>query len=171
MSDQGAGQERSSHLPLPGVNLIGRAAERKAIGSAIDNGSRLITLTGPGGIGKSALALATARDLESRFSGGAWFVPLAGLRFPQLLESEIGRVLGMHEPSDGAMQDALCARLASSRTLLILDNFSHLHEAIPVIEALIDRSPDLHMVVTSRSPLGITGEQVLPVPPLTTPVE
>jgi predicted ATPase len=132
-------------------------------------GVRLVTLTGPGGVGKTALALGVAASLGDHFADGAVFVPLAALRQPDLVAPTIARVLGMVDSGRRSPIDRLGALLRDRHLLLVLDNLEHLLDAAPVATDLLVRCPRLAVLATSRSILRLAGEHVMPVPPLAVP--
>lgn len=160
-------------LPLPSAPstpLIGREREAEEVGKLLSrNGDRLLTLTGPGGIGKTRLALEVARDAAGNFADGVAFVALAPLCDADLVAPAISQVLGLQEASSVSPLDAVCAHLRSKRALLVLDNFEHLLEAAPEVAVLIESCKDLTVLSTSRAPLRVRGEQEYPVSPLTLP--
>ena len=136
-------------------------------------GTRLLTLTGPGGVGKTRLALEAARGLQSRatFTNGAAFAGLAALADASLVPQEAAAALGIHEEAGRPILETLTEALRSRRLLLVLDNCEHLIEACAeVADALLRGCPLLTILATSREPLNIAGEKVWPVPPLSIPV-
>ncbi len=163
----------SSFVELPNTlgALIGRDREVAAIVSMLSNGtSRLITLTGPGGVGKTRLALAVARAVAPAFSGGVAFVALAPVRDPSLVIPTIARALGVQETGDQPLVDRVCGVLAHRTTLLVLDNMEQVLEAATDVAALLAGAPDLSVLVTSRGALHLSGEHQFPVPVLRLPV-
>jgi predicted ATPase/DNA-binding CsgD family transcriptional regulator len=163
------GRERalpgSSGLPVAKTSFVGREREVDLIKRLLAD-ARLLTLTGPGGIGKSRLAIEAARRSSKRFVGGIFFVELAGVREPELLLATIGGALGIGEFDGASAIEALGERLGSSETLLVLDNFEHISSAGPALSELLAASPTLRIAVTSRTPLHLAGEQEYPVAPL-----
>ncbi len=155
----------TGNLPERSTSLIGRASELTEVAGLVDD-HRLVTLTGPGGIGKTSLALEVARSRASDMPDGAWFVPLDRVSDPVLVGSVIARTLGLFDGSARAAVDALPDFLADRSVLLVLDNFEHLLDAAPDVVALLQASPRSRFLVTSRAPLRISGEQEYPVPPL-----
>ncbi len=156
-------------LPAQTNELVGRAAELSTLGEMIsDPGCRLITLTGPGGIGKTRLGLQAALEQFQSFSDGAVFVPLAPLAEPDRVGPAIAQVLGIPEGGGQPVLDRLKAYLAGKQMLLLLDNFEHIIAAAPVVSELLAAAPRLEVLVTSREALHLYGEHEFPVPPLAT---
>jgi len=147
-------------IPAPPTPLVGRSDHVHELASLI-SGSRLVTLTGPGGVGKTRLALEAAHRADEELPGGARFVALAPLREPGEVVSEIARAFG----ADGTRLDAISAAVAAP-TLLVLDNFEHLVGAAAEVASLVAACPDVHVLVTSRERLRIRGERELAVAPL-----
>jgi predicted ATPase/DNA-binding CsgD family transcriptional regulator len=131
--------------------------------------TRLLTLTGPGGVGKTRLALALAAELEPAFADGVVFVPLAAVRDAAFVLPGMLRALGLREEVDQPPLERLVALLASRRTLLVLDNVEQVVDAAPSVTALLAACPELKALVTSRVVLRVHGEQEYPVPPLDLP--
>lgn len=153
------------------TGFVGRRAELAWVREAL-GGARLVTLTGPGGIGKTRLAARAAAQLRRGFGDGAWVVELAGLHGAALLAPEVARALGMIDQSSRWGVAALAERLAGRRLLLVLDNCEHLRDACAVLAgALLRACPGLKILATSREVLGVSGEMTLPVPPLRVPGE
>ena len=130
---------------------------------------RLLTLTGPGGTGKTRLALAVAERVAPTFPDGVVFVPLAPLGDPALVASAIAERLGVRERAEQTLRDALVTHLAGKRLLLVLDNFEHLLPAAPLVAELLGACPALRVLTTSRAPLRLSGEHLYPVSPLALP--
>ncbi len=154
----------------PLTTLVGRlreAAEVKALLQRAD--LRIVSLAGPGGVGKSRLALQVAAALRPAFPDGVVFVPLAPLGHAGLVLATIAAALGLQEIGAQPLQGALAAFLRGKRTLLVLDNFEHVSEAAREVAALVSASPHLRLLITSRVPLHVQGEQIFQVPPLELP--
>jgi predicted ATPase/DNA-binding CsgD family transcriptional regulator len=156
-------------LPGPGTPLIARERELSELRDALQAGHRLVTLTGPGGTGKSRLSIALATDVAAHFGGGAWFVDLAGLRDPHLVLSTIARTLGVQESGNAALSATLEEALRTQPTLLVLDNFEHLMDAADSVASLLLACPTLVVVVSSREALAVRVEYVFPVSTLGVP--
>jgi non-specific serine/threonine protein kinase len=128
-----------------------------------------VTLTGPGGIGKTRLGLAAAAAVRDAFADGVWLVELAPLTDPDLVAGTIATVLQVPESGAQPVGDRLHAYLHAKQALLVLDNFEHLLAAAPLVEGLLKGAPRLKVLATSRAPLGVYGEREFLVPPLTLP--
>ncbi len=160
-------------LPTPRTAFVGRARERDALGDILRRPDvSAVTLTGPGGIGKTRLALEVAREIADDFPGGVHFVPLAPVGDPEAILSTIAQGLDIREGTSGSLEAALQERLQATARhpmLLLLDGFEHLVSAASLVADLIEAGPGLKVLVTSRSPLHIYGEREFPVPPLAVP--
>jgi non-specific serine/threonine protein kinase len=157
-------------LPQPITPLVGREREVGAIADLLRQTEvRLITLIGPGGIGKTRLALAVAERLQDEVRDGAVFVALQSINDPELVASVIAQSLGVEEPGSQAILDNLRAALQSRHLLLVLDNFEHLLPSAPLVTELLASCPELTVLVTSRAVLHLYGERVYIVPPLDLP--
>jgi predicted ATPase/DNA-binding CsgD family transcriptional regulator len=164
----GRGRLDSSSLPAMRTSFVGREREVDRIKRLLAD-SRLLTLTGPGGIGKTRLAIAAAQGLSRRFVGGIFFVELAAIRDPALLLPTIGAALGVAASDELSLTDLIAERLGESEALLVLDNFEQILDAAPAVSDLLGASGTLRVAVTSRTRLRLTGEQEYPVPPLEIP--
>jgi class 3 adenylate cyclase len=159
---------RPNNLPLQLTSFIGRETEIAETVRLVGE-HRLVTLTGPGGTGKTRLALAVATEVLPSFSDGAFFVDLSPLTDPRTVPSTVVRALGAKEDPGRPPLDMLSDHLAEMELLLIPDNVEHLLEAAPLLEQLLAAAPRLRVLATSRTPLGLYGEQELLVPPLAIP--
>lgn len=156
-----------SNLPTPAHRLVGRAEELARADELLSRQDvRLLTLLGPGGVGKTRLSIELAADAVLRYRDGVWIVALAPIRDEALLVSEIARVLEVTPVAGEPLRQTLSARLADRELLLVLDNFEHLLDAAGVVAELLAAAPRIDVLSTSREPLRIRGEQRLQVGPL-----
>ena len=163
-------ENRPTNLPAQTTPLVGRGGEVDALLTLLaDESVRLVTLTGPGGTGKTRLALHAAAEAVELFPHGVWLVSLEALHDPALLLSTIAQTLGLYESGDRPLQETIREHLASQRVLLVLDNFEQLLDAAPAVADLLNAAPHVKAVVTSRAPLRLAAEHTFPVPPLALP--
>jgi predicted ATPase/class 3 adenylate cyclase len=148
----------NTNLPRPASSLVGRTAERGELLAMLQNGTRLVTLTGPGGSGKTRLALEVATDLAFSFPAGVFWSDLSPLRDPALVTETLAQTLGA--------KTSLAEHIADRELLLVLDNFEQVVEAAPELSQLLRACPKLRAMVTSRELLRVSGEVEYPVPPL-----
>jgi len=163
---------RINTLPSQATAFIGRGQELAAVKELLlREDVRVVTLTGPGGIGKTRLALQVASDLRERFDGGICFIPLAAVSDASLIPSIIAQGCGIRETGRPVSIQSLKEYLQDSRSnlLLVFDNFEHLLTAAPLVSELITAAHKLRVLVTSRAPLHIYGEFEFPVPTLALP--
>lgn len=155
------------NLPAQLTPLIGREREARLVAEALARGgARLLTLTGPGGVGKSRLALQVAEDVLERFEDGVYLAPLAALHDPALVLQAIAEAVGLRVTASEPLPEQVRASLRNRQTLLVLDNFEHLLAAAPEVAELLTACPQVTALVTSREPLKIAGERELAVAPL-----
>jgi predicted ATPase len=152
--------------PRPLGSIVGRDAEVAAIVGLLEQGARLVTVTGAGGIGKTRLALAVAATLEADTTTDVYVVPLAGVDDPALVLPTVAARLGIRLPATVDATTALRAELTGRRILLVLDSLEHLIEAATDLVELLERCPDVRILATSRRPLRAVGERELPLDPL-----
>ena len=168
-----AAMARSSpdaHLPVLFTNLIGRERDLDALGVILRHGARLLTLTGPGGVGKTSLAVRLATDVSSQYPDGVTFVPLAPVGDAALVIPTIVHALHLTETGARTARDALSAHLRDKQMLLVLDNFEQVRGASIEVLELVTACEGLTVLTTSRGPLRVRGEREYPVPPLDVPI-
>ena len=159
---------RPNNLPTQLTSFVGRDVELAEAGALL-NSTRLLTLTGPGGTGKTRLSLQLAADVAERFADGTWFIALEPVRDPALIAATILTTLGLVESGGRAARDILLEWLGGRQVLLVLDNFEQVIDGAPVVAELLRGAPRISIVVTSRAPLRVSGEQEYPVPGLPAP--
>jgi predicted ATPase/class 3 adenylate cyclase len=161
--------ERPGNLPLPVSSFIGREGELEQAAAALGRG-RVVTLTGPGGVGKTRLALQAAAGAAQRFEDGAWLAELAPVRDPARVDDAVAAVFSVTARAGQGVAEVLAELLRGKQLLLVLDNCEHLLDAAAALAGNLARwCPRLAILATSREGLGIEGEQLLPVPPLGVP--
>jgi predicted ATPase/class 3 adenylate cyclase len=148
----------ATNLPVVTIPLVGRERELAELVVMLQNGTRLLTLTGPGGTGKTRLALQAAAELVGSLRDGVFWLPLTGLTDPELLASEVAQTIGA--------PDDLTGFLRGRELLILLDNFEHLLEAAPAVGAMLGAGAGVRVLVTSRAPLRVAGEHEYRLEPL-----
>ncbi|WP_067488296.1 ATP-binding protein [Actinomadura hibisca] len=162
-------ETRPGNLPAETTSFVGRREELAEIGRCLSR-ARLVTLQGPGGVGKTRLALRAATDLRRRFPDGVWLVELSALCAPELLARTVAETLRLPGLTAGDAVDLLADHLADRRLLLVLDTCEHLvHACAMLVETLLAAAPGLRVLATSRESLGIAGEHTVFVAPLEVP--
>ncbi|MBY8879882.1 ATP-binding protein [Actinacidiphila acidipaludis] len=157
------------NLPADLTSFVGRSDELSDLSRLVAH-SRLATVTGPGGVGKSRLALRAAARLQDRFGHGVWSVELSGLNGPDLLEQTVADALRLADHTRRDPRQVLAGHLADRELLLVLDGFDRVQEECAALVAeLLRHAPGLRVLAVGRRPLGITGEQLLPLAPLPAP--
>lgn len=161
---------RLDNLPAALNSFVGREQEVGRVGNLLLRADvRMLTLTGPPGIGKTRLSLTVASALRGEFEHGVWFVSLAPIQDPSLVLPTIAQAVGLKEASAQSIESVLHGYLRDKRLLLVLDNLEQLLEAAPLLSELLAAAPNVKALVTSRSPLHVYGEHEFPVPPLDLP--
>jgi predicted ATPase/class 3 adenylate cyclase len=159
---------RANNLPVQLTSFVGREAEIAAIGGLLER-TPLVTLTGPGGTGKTRLAIQVAAERLTSYADGAFLVELAPILDPGLVPSAIAAALRVHEAPDRPLVDTLKEELRDRQVLLVLDNFEHVTGAAGIVTELLARAPRLRILVTSRAVLHVRGEHEFPLAPLRVP--
>ena len=162
-----AGRPTIGNLSPRLTTFLGRERELAELAD-LAGGNRLVTITGPGGIGKSSLAVEAARAIQDSFADGAWFVPLATVDEPTAVAPLVARTVGLFDGPTRSAVEALPGFLTERSVLLVIDNFEHVLEAVGVVTDVLSASPGSRVIVTSRSPLHLAGEQEYPLAPLAT---
>ena len=162
---------RRSNLPIPLSSFIGRDEDIAGVCELFMAGARLVTLTGPGGVGKTRLALAVAEKLEAGFESEVVFVSLAPISDARLVVPTIARSLGVEESVDQPILDRVVDHLDGHRAALILDNVEHVLDAAPDVASLLQACPELVVLATGREPLRLQGEHIYEVRSLGLPPE
>ena len=156
--------------PAPLTSFVGREREVQAVSALLRRPDvRLVTLAGPGGVGKTRLALHAAAAAAGAFPDGAWFVPLAPLADPVLVLPTLAQAFGVRDAGDRPLAERLRCALAGRRALLVLDNVEQVVASAPAVAALLAACPGIKALATSRVRLRISGEHTYRVPPLALP--
>ncbi|MEJ7901138.1 MAG: NB-ARC domain-containing protein [Thermomicrobiales bacterium] len=157
-------------LPIAVTSFVGRERELREIAMLVDRpGVRLVTLTGPGGVGKTRLSLEIAKEIAARFTDGVAFIDLTPVTTPERVAPTIAHVLGMREFGDRPIEDQLVDALRDRHLLLVVDNFEQVAAAAPLVSHLLARCPLIRVLATSREALRLSGEWVIAVAPLALP--
>ena len=165
-----SGTNPCHNLPVSTTTIIGREQEMALIHELLEReDTRMLTLTGPGGTGKTRLAIQVVINLKNGYADGIYFVDLAPIREPDLVLAAVARTLGLRETTNKSLRESLRTDLENKRILLLLDNFEQVTSAGPRMVELIQDCPHVTLLVTSREALHVRGEHVLPIPPLTLP--
>ena len=159
---------RPNNLPVQLTSFVGRESEIAAVGELLDR-ARLVTLTGPGGTGKTRLSLQVSAERLTRYTDGVFVVELSPVSDPAMVASAIAAAIGVREATDRPLVDTLKESLRDRELLLVLDNFEQVLEAAPLVTDLLGAAPRLRVVVTSRAVLHVHGEHEYAVPPLRIP--
>ncbi|HLG71088.1 MAG TPA: LuxR C-terminal-related transcriptional regulator [Chloroflexota bacterium] len=164
-------RHRSGNLPAETTSFIGRRRELAEVRKKLTT-ARLVTLVGPGGVGKTRLGLRAATDLGRGFADGAWLVELAEVRDGALVANAFLGALDLRDQAASTPLQILTGYLGERRALLIVDNCEHVIDAVArVVSAVLRAAPDIRVIATSREPLDVPGEQIVPIPPLALPDE
>ena len=167
----GLDRARPSNLPIQATSFVGRRQELREVKRLLAT-TRLLTLTGSGGVGKTRLGLRAAAELERGFPDGVWLASLASIRDPMLVSQAVFAALGAQDQSAGWSLVTLTDHVADKRLLLVLDNCEHLLDASAVLaSALLRACPNVRLIATSRQALGVDGEVRFPVPPMGLPTD
>ena len=160
----------TARLPVPQTSLTGRDAERVAIQSMLlESSIRLLTLTGPGGVGKTRLAILVASHLHGEFANGVVFVELALVGDVSFVVPTIAQALDVPDGDQSLLIERIAHRLRGEQLLLVLDNLEQIVDCGPALSALLARAPGLSILATSREPLRLSVEREYPVAPLSLP--
>jgi len=169
-SSPGAEPRADGRLPHALTSFVGRRREIAVVCEMLhDPGVRLVTLTGPGGVGKTRLAIEVARSLRMDVDDGVVFVPLQALSHPDSVPRAVADSLGVRPKPGTSISKLLCEYLSAKHLLLVVDNFEQVLPAAGIVGELLSVSPQLLALITSRVPLGLSGEHVFPVRPLSGP--
>ncbi|MGB4850320.1 MAG: DUF4062 domain-containing protein [Saprospiraceae bacterium] len=158
-----------SHLPVIRLNLIGREEELKSLSELLQKQSGLVTITGPGGTGKTSLALKAGKNMESKFRDGVHLIEFASVTDPELIPATIARTIGLFDSGKQAIAETLIENLRDKNALLIFDNLEQLLKDTKFIVDILDHCPSVTILATSRAPLHLRYEQVFPLLPLQIP--
>jgi len=164
-------RHRLGNVPAETTSFVGRRRELAEIRKKLST-SRLVSLVGPGGVGKTRLALRAAADLARGFADGAWLVELADVRDGALVANAVLAALDLRNQAAMTPMQILVSQLEDKQVLIVLDNCEHLIDAAArLVLGILRAAPELRLITTSREPLEVPGEQTVPVPPLDLPEE
>ena len=157
-----SGVEQRGNLPTSVTSFVGRADDLKELGATVsDTGTRLVTLTGPGGVGKTRLAIETGWHVVDEFSDGAWMVELAPVADPESVVAAVADALDVRPQQDTSMTEAIVDRLRGQQALVIVDNCEHVLAVVAgLVNEIVHASSTVTLLATSREPLGVSGERV-----------
>jgi predicted ATPase/class 3 adenylate cyclase len=161
-------EPRQGNLPTPLTSFVGRERALREVKDLVSR-AKLVTLTGPGGTGKTSLALRAAADLQAEMEDGAFLIRLGSISDPDLVIPTIATAFGIAEQAERPPLELLIEHLRAKNVLLVLDNFEQIMAATEAVGELLGQTPRVRTLVTSREALGLQGEQQYPVPPLETP--
>jgi predicted ATPase/class 3 adenylate cyclase len=160
-----------TNLPAPLTRFVGRTRELEELRALLADSHRLVTLTGPGGSGKTRLSIEAARSLSEQYPDGVWFVALEAVRDQELVLPTIAQALELREVPGRPISEVVAERLRDERILCVFDNFEQVVDAAPAIADLLQATTSLRILTSSRQPLMIAGERIYPVPPLDVPAD
>jgi predicted ATPase/class 3 adenylate cyclase len=158
-----------NNLPIQITSFRGREQDLEDLKTLLDE-HRLVTLHGPGGMGKTRLGVQAGADVLEQFPDGVWLVDLASLRYPELASSVVSKALSINQPQDRTVDEAIVLALKRKKALLIFDNCEHvIEDAAKLVDTILKQCPDIHILATSRQALSLTGEEVVRLQPLGVP--
>ncbi len=158
-----------NNLPIQITSFRGREQDLEDLKTLLDE-HRLVTLHGPGGMGKTRLAVQAGADVLDQFPDGVWLADLASLRYPELASSVISKALSINQPQDRTVDEAIVLALKRKKALIVLDNCEHvIEDAAKLADTILKQCPDIHILATSRQALSVTGEEVVRLQPLGVP--
>ena len=162
-------RHRSGNLPAEATTFVGRRRELGEIKKKLTS-ARLVSLVGAGGVGKTRLALRVGTELARSFADGAWLVELGEVSDPAVVSDAVLAALDLRDQAGAKPMEILMSYLRERRLLLVIDNCEHLLEAAAqLVSDVLRAAPDVQVITTSREPLQVAGEHVVPVPPLDLP--